>query len=154
MPLYGGCRISPVVTSSTPTSGPTTPTPSSPQSPQGGPKGPASLGFENWVFWYHNNKEDIEKLKGALYSSVSSESVIFDLGGRSRSNRSDAMHDIRAKVESAIIPALRWAMDSKNSGHQDTESAAYIALAKMAKNPRSSGGYAVHMRRALRTAAK
>ncbi len=120
---------------STPTTGPTTPTPSSPQSPQGGPKGPASLGFENWVFWYHNNKEDIEKLKGALYSSVSSESVIFDLGGRSRSNRSDAMHDIRAKVESAIIPALRWAMDSKNSGHQDTESAAYIALAKMAKNP-------------------
>ncbi|MDJ0973648.1 MAG: HEAT repeat domain-containing protein [Planctomycetota bacterium] len=120
---------------STPTTGPTTPTPSSPASPQGGPKGPASLGFENWVFWYHNNKEDIEQLKSALYSSVSSESVIFDLGGRSRSNRSDAMHDIRAKVESAIIPALRWAMDKKNSSHQDTESAAYIALAKMAKDP-------------------
>ena len=44
------------------------------------------------------------------------------------------MHDIRAKVESTILPALLWAMDPKNSDHQDTESAAYIALAKMAKD--------------------
>lgn len=118
---------------------PNTPTPPPPTTPLGptstGPKGPASLGFENWVFWYHNNKEDIEQLKSALYSSISSESVIFDLGGRSRSNRDDSMHDIRGKVKDVIIPALIWAMDEKNSGHQDTESAAYIALAKMASEP-------------------
>ena len=43
--------------------------------------------------------------------------------------------DIRSKVESHIIPALLWAMNPKNSDHQDTESASYIALAKMAKDP-------------------
>ena len=40
-----------------------------------------SLGFENWVFWYHNNKADIENLKKALYSRVSSENPLFVVGG-------------------------------------------------------------------------
>ena len=53
--------------------GPATPTPNAPtQGP--GRKGPASIGFENWVFWYHNNKEGIENLKESLYSDVSSDS--------------------------------------------------------------------------------
>lgn len=121
---------------------PTTPTPStpSPTTPTPGmgekTKGArGSLGFENWVFWYHSNKADIENLKKALYTRVSSENPLFQIGGKNRSNRSDATHDIRAKVETTVVPALLWAMDPKNSKHQDTESASYIALAKMAKDP-------------------
>jgi HEAT repeat protein len=93
-----------------------------------------TLGFENWVFWYHNNKADIENLKKALYSRVASENPLFQIGGRNLSNRSDATHDTRAKVESLIIPTLLEVMEAKNM-HQDTQSAAYIALAKMAKEP-------------------
>jgi HEAT repeat protein len=111
---------------------PTTPQPTAPETASKGATG--ALGFENWVFWYHNNKADIENLKKALYSRVSSENPLFQIGGRNLSNRSDATHDIRAKVESDIIPALLWVMTQKDM-HQDTESAAYIALAKMAKDP-------------------
>ena len=127
--------------------GPTAPTPTTPSPSPTTPQTPtpnmgdtkkgakSSLGFENWVFWYHNNKADIENLKKALYTRVSSENPLFQIGGKNLSNRSDATHDIRTKVESEIIPALLWAMDKANSDHQDTESASYIALAKMAKSP-------------------
>ncbi len=130
-PPSGGTTPTPM-TPTTPT--PTTPTPTTPG--MGGERKGArgSLGFENWVFWYHNNKADIENLKKALYSRVSSENPLFQIGGKNLSNRSDATQDIRARVESDIIPALLWAMDKKNSDHQDTESATYIALAKMAKD--------------------
>jgi len=93
-----------------------------------------SLGFENWVFWYHNNKADIENLKQALYSRVASENPLFQIGGRNLSNTSDATHDTRALVESVIIPALKRVMAAKKM-HQDTQSAAYIALAKVAREP-------------------
>ena len=134
----------PTTPSGPPPSGPTTPTPTpTPGTPAPtsaptmgektkGAKG--SLGFENWVFWYHNNKADIENLKKALYSRVASENPLFQIGGRNLSNRSDATHDTRALVESMIIPTLLDVMAAKKM-HQDTQSAAYIALAKMAKEP-------------------
>jgi HEAT repeat protein len=93
------------------------------------------LGFENWVFWYHNNKEDIENLKKALYTNVGTDNPLFVMGGKVDSNRGDSTQDTRAAAVNKIIPALLWAMDPKNSGHQDTESAAYIALAKIARDP-------------------
>ena len=122
-----------------PTTGPTPPptTGAPPVSPGMGEKtkgAKGSLGFENWVFWYHNNKADIENLKKALYSRVASENPLFQIGGRNLANRSDATHDTRAKVETDIIPALKRVIAAKKM-HQDTQSAAYIALAKMAKNP-------------------
>lgn len=121
-------------TPTTPT--PSTPTPTTPNLDPKTPKGArGSLGFENWVFWYHNNKADIENLKKALYTRVSSENPLFQIGGKNRSNRSDATHDIRAKVESHILPALEWAMNPKNGRHQDVTSATYIAIGKMAKTP-------------------
>ncbi|MCP5069549.1 MAG: HEAT repeat domain-containing protein [bacterium] len=111
--------------------GPVTPPPTGPQQPQAR-KGPASKGYEAWEFWWGNNKDRYLNLKSALYNNVSSESSIFEVGGRRDANRGDQLNDIRAKVDSTVIPALLWAMDPKNAGHQDTESAAYIALAKMA----------------------
>jgi HEAT repeat protein len=124
-------------TPSSPT--PNTPPPSAPATPQMPTEGGAtgrkvgSLGYENWVFWYHNNKADKENLKEKLYSRVSSENPLFQIGGKDQDNRSDATHDIRAKVESHILPALLRIMEAKKM-HQDTQSAAYIALAKMAKD--------------------
>ncbi len=129
----------PSAPSPTPTPQPTTPSapPPTPTTPTEGPtarRTAGSLGYENWVFWYHNNKADIENLKKALYSRVSSENPLFQIGGKNLSNRSDATHDIRAKVESDIIPVLKEIMGAKKM-HQDTQSAAYIALSKMAKDP-------------------
>ena len=117
----------------TPTPQPTTPQPATPTLGEKSQGKRGSLGFENWVFWYHNNKADIENLKKALYSRVASENPLFQIGGRNLSNRSDATHDTRAKVKSTIIPALLRAMKAKKL-HQDTQSAAYIALAKMAED--------------------
>jgi len=141
----------PPVTPDPTTPSPSTPTPSTPTTPQPGTPPPPTtgapeigsqgggkqtgLGFENWVFWYHNNKEDIENLKSALYSKVGSENPLFVMGAKVDSNRSDTTQDTRAAVESKIIPTLLWTMEPKNAGHQDTESAAYIALAKIARDP-------------------
>ncbi|MDJ0522196.1 MAG: HEAT repeat domain-containing protein, partial [Planctomycetota bacterium] len=122
-------------TPTTPAPTPTTPQPTTPNLDPKTKGARGSLGFENWVFWYHNNKADIENLKKALYTRVSSENPLFQIGGKNRSNRSDATHDIRAKVESDILPALIWAMDPKNGRHQDVTSATYIAIGKMAKTP-------------------
>jgi len=143
-PPPSGPPVTPAPT--TPDSRPTAPTPTTPGTPTtpqpatpgADPKtrgATGSLGFENWVFWYHNNKADIENLKKALYTRVSSENPLFQIGGKNRSNRSDATQDIKAKVESDILPALEWAMDPKNGRHQDVTSATYIAIGKMAKNP-------------------
>lgn len=145
-PPPSGPPVTPAPTTPSPTA-PTTPTPTTPQptptTPQpttpemGGERTgrQTGLNYENWVFWYHNNKEDIENLKKALYTPVGSENPLYVMGGKSESNVSDATHNTRAKVESDIIPALLWAMDPKNAGHQDTESAAFIGLAKIAKDP-------------------
>ena len=134
----------PTTPSGPPSGGPTTPTPtptpgtpaptSAPTMGEKAKGARGSLGFENWVFWYHNNKADIENLKKALYSRVASENPLFQIGGRNLSNRSDATHDTRALVESMIIPTLLDVMAAEKM-HQDTQSAAYIALAKMAKEP-------------------
>lgn len=122
----------------TPTPTPTTPTPT-PTTPKAGlpdrRTGKGSLGFENWVFWYHNNKADIENLKHALYVPTPTSNPLFEMGGNNLSNRSDATQGIRARIDDTIIPALLWAMDPKNAGNQDTESASYIGLAKVAKDP-------------------
>jgi HEAT repeat protein len=126
----------PTPTAPTPTTPPPA-TPATPQTPSDGPtkaRPKGSLGYENWVFWYHNNKADKENLKEKLYSRVSSENPLFQIGGKDLDNRSDATHDIRALIGSDIIPALRAIIAAKKM-HQDTQSAAYIALAKMAKDP-------------------
>jgi HEAT repeat protein len=94
----------------------------------------SSLSFESWVFWYHHNKADIENLKKALYTRTTTESLLIDIGGLRRDNRSDATQAITAKVRSTIIPALLRTIDAETM-HQDARSAAYIALAKMATDP-------------------
>jgi HEAT repeat protein len=116
---------------------PTTPPPTT-DLPSAGPSGKKSaLGFENWIFWYENNKEDLENLKRAIYTRITSDNPIGQLGGgrETGGQQGGATQGTASKVESDIIPALKWAMDPDNAGHQDVESASYIALAKVTKFP-------------------
>ncbi len=127
----------PTTPSSTPTPAtPTTPTTApppttTPTSPTHQPR-TSQPSFEDWTFWYHNNKADIEELKSRLYKVRGSDNPLFHTGDETDSGRTAATRMTQKKVQDAIIPALLWAMDPKNSGYQDTESAAYIALAKVA----------------------
>ena len=124
-----------------PTSGPVTPDPVGPptttEPPMGATRrgGRGSLGYETWPFWYHNNKAVIENLKHALYARSTTDNPMTEVGGGNLSNRSDATQGTRSLVKSTVIPALLWAMDPDNAGGADTESAAYIALAKMTEDP-------------------
>jgi HEAT repeat protein len=121
---------------------PTTPPPTTPppttDMPNTGPGGKKSqLGFENWIFWYENNKEDLENLKRAIYTRVTSDNPLGQLGGgrETGSQQGGATQGTASKVETEIIPALKWAMEPGNAAHQDVESASYIALAKVTKFP-------------------
>ena len=125
-------RPSPVTGEPPPETTPSQPTPDMGQGRSKG--GRASLSYESWVFWYHHNKADIENLKKALYTRTSSLNPIFVAGGQNLDNRSDALQGITAKVRQTIIPALLQTIDAKDM-HQDTRSAAFIALAKMATDP-------------------
>jgi HEAT repeat protein len=116
----------------------TTPPPVTADLPGTGGAGKKSpLSFESWLFWYENNKEDIERLKDAIYSRMTSDNPLGQLGGQrdAAGQASGATQATATKVDSEIIPALIWAMDPENSGHQDIESAAYIALAKLTRDP-------------------
>ena len=116
---------------------PVTPPPTTPElgAPTGGKKSP--LSFESWIFWYENNKEDLERLKDAIYTRITSENPLGQLGGSREAGgqASGATQATATKVDTHIIPALKWAMNPDNAGHQDIESAAYIALAKITKDP-------------------
>jgi HEAT repeat protein len=127
----------------TPPPPPTTPQPTTPppttgdlgSGPGAGKKSP--LSYESWLFWYENNKEDIERLKDMIYSRMTTENPLGQLGGQREAGgqASGATQATATKVKSDIIPAMIWAMDPKHAGHQDVESAAYIALAKITADP-------------------
>lgn len=122
--------------------GPTTPPPSAPPPPTTAPgelggtqRGKAAgLSYDQWVFWYAYNNAELENLKDALYSKISSDNPLAVMGS-SGSNQGSETHDVRTKITSDLIPAMLWARDPKNARHNDVESAAYIGLAKMTKDP-------------------
>jgi HEAT repeat protein len=132
---------------STPPSGgppPTTP-PSSPppvtgpptlSGPEEGPgRKPTSIGYENWTFWWGNNKDDILNIKESIYRlKFTSDNPLSQIGG-AKGNTADATRATEKQVKEVLIPALLWAMDTKNKLHNDVESAAYIALAKTTDDP-------------------
>jgi HEAT repeat protein len=100
----------------------------------GGGRKTTPLSFEDWTFWYHNNKDDIENLKAALFKIRSTDNPIFG-GSSDTGSRTSATRLTAKKVIDVIIPTLLWAMEPQNADHQDTESAAYLALAKLARDP-------------------
>jgi HEAT repeat protein len=112
-----------------PTTGDTGPTPSS-----GPKKTPTS--FDQWVFWWNNNNDDILRIKDAIYGfRGTSQNPFGAFGDPTSGNRSDATQATEKQVKDTLIPALFWAMDHANKQSSDTESAAYIALAKVTDDP-------------------
>jgi HEAT repeat protein len=90
--------------------------------------------FTDWNYWYHYNSAEIENLKYLLYHPLSSESPLFSTGSGTGQRGAQTRWTERRVLE-RVVPALLWAMDPKNAGHQDTESAAYIGLAKITRDP-------------------
>jgi len=127
----------------TPPMGPVTPDPVAP--PTGGdpltggsgrPTGTSSrITAESWMFWYEYNKEALQQVKQGIYRIQGSNHPLGGLSHLGAGARTGQRHDVRAAVASKIIPALLWTMDAGHAHHQDTESAAYIALAKVTSTP-------------------
>jgi HEAT repeat protein len=102
---------------------------------EAGPRKPTSIGYENWTFWWGNNKDDILNIKESIYRlSFTSDNPLSQIGG-ARGNTADATRATEKQVKEILIPALHWAMDTKNKLHSDIESASYIALAKTTDDP-------------------
>ncbi len=110
---------------------PTTETPAT--APGAGKKSPTS--FDQWVFWWSYNNDDLLNLKEAIYAlKITKESALGQVG-ESSGARTDATRATEKQVKESLIPAVLWAMDPKNKQHPDTESASYIALAKVTDDP-------------------
>jgi HEAT repeat protein len=138
----------PTSTTPTPVTPGTTPIPTAPTTPgvkptpvptpgtTGRPRpGPRATDFGDWTFWYGHNKAPIENLKWWLYHPMSSPNPLFADREDGGILRGGEMRYTEKKVLSLVIPALHWAMDPKNAKDPDVESAAYIALAKVTKEP-------------------
>lgn len=95
----------------------------------------SSLGMDSWMFWYEMNKAPLQNLKRSIYTRIDTSNPIYTMGSGGHTNQSSATHLTRAHVRREVVPALLWALDPHNAGHADTESAAYIALAKVSADP-------------------
>jgi len=119
--------------------GPVTPPPRTggPSTPGGRPTGGGPVSYEDWEFWYEHNKELLEDLKWWIYHRRSSDSPIFN-GGTDRDGvlRGGGTLLTEKCVREVVVPALLWALSPEHAGGTDTESAAYLALAKVTDDPR------------------
>jgi hypothetical protein len=122
------------VTPGGPTPTPTTTPPGTGVTP--GARRQATATPDDWQYWYQYNKASIERLKQRLYALEDSSTPFWDTGARDETSRTQATLLIRKLVESDIVPALLWTMDPANRVDDDTESAAYLALAKVTRDPR------------------
>jgi HEAT repeat protein len=125
----------------TPTT-PTTPTPpapppTTPSTPSDGPrearKAPTS--YEQWIFWWNYNSDEILQIKESIYGLHVSPSNPLGVVGGASGAKNDATRLTEKEVKDRLIPAMRWAMDQANKQSPDTESAAYIGLAKVTDDP-------------------
>ena len=91
--------------------------------------------FDQWVFWWNNNNDDILHIKESIYALRSTGGGGLSEFSKDSSNRSSATRATEKEVKDTLIPALLWAMDHANKQHPDTESAAYLALAKVTDDP-------------------
>ncbi|MDA1194516.1 MAG: HEAT repeat domain-containing protein [Planctomycetota bacterium] len=142
-PSEGGPPVTP---GTTPTGRPTPPVTDPGGSPVTPPTDPlsgggrarptkASITADSWVFWYEVNKDVLEELKRHIYALGGSNNGPFGTSLTEAGARTGARQATRSAVKSEVVPALLWALDPANFSHQDIESAAYLALAKMTDDP-------------------
>lgn len=96
-------------------------------------RGPA-LSLENWTFWWAYNDAEILRVKDHIYGRHGSGSAVSGVG-EGAGNESDATRATEKHVKSLVIPALLRAMDPASRRDPDTESAAYLALARVTDDP-------------------
>jgi HEAT repeat protein len=113
--------------------GPVGPGPGGAVSTPGGKVAKAKpMSFENWLFWWNYNKDEILNLKAkvkaneAKVSTRSSEHFFGDSGDR---NRSESQAPTEAMIQQEIVPALLKVVADKNI-HADIRGGALIALAR------------------------
>jgi HEAT repeat protein len=108
------------------------PTTGTPGDAPNNPHKPGQIGYENWTFWWGGNNDAILHIKESIYNRRASPgTVLGELGGNARGQSTDSTRATEKQVQEKLIPALIWAMDPANGQSPDTESAAYIALAKV-----------------------
>ncbi|MFO0931862.1 MAG: HEAT repeat domain-containing protein [Planctomycetota bacterium] len=143
----------PPPTGTPPTTPPDTPgqppAPTTPNTPPGAPPPPQTTGddpgkprgnkpqtsYDQWIFWWNYNSDEILQIKDAIYRLRVSQGSGLGTLGDAAGAKSDATRATEKEVKESLIPALRWAMDPNNSKYPDTESASYIALAKVTDDP-------------------
>ena len=130
------------------------PTPPAPSGPTGGPPGggvatpggrvapPKPMSFENWLFWWSYNKDEILNLKSAIMAmdrKVSTQASPHFFGDSGDKNRSETERPTEALIKSEIVPALEQTVADKGI-HPDIRGGALIALA------RASAGESTHIK--------
>ena len=98
--------------------------------PRTGPdrRGPAQMGYENWLFWWAYNKDEILNLKASLaraHRVRTSRAPIF-LGEGETGNRDTPTE---RQIEDLVVPALEAAVRNE-ALHPDIRGGALIALAR------------------------
>lgn len=96
----------------------------------GRPSGPPPMSFDNWLFWWAYNKDEILNIKGALKKmeqkvDTRTSTHIFGTGGAEGATTSPTAEAIRTQ----IIPALEKVVTNK-AIHDDIRGGALIALSR------------------------
>ncbi len=120
------------------------PRPPAPSGPVGPPPGGAvatpggkvarakPMSFENWLFWWNYNKDEILNLKArvkAMEQKVSTSSSVNFFGDSGKRNRDESQAPTEAMIQQEIVPALLKVVADKNI-HADIRGGALIALAR------------------------
>ena len=125
---------------------PDTPKPGAapPAGPIGGPPGggavtgggrvaaPKPMSFDNWLFWWAYNKDEILNLKSAIMgmeTKVSTRSSAHFFGETGDQNRSESQAPTEAKIKNDIVPALEKVVADQGI-HPDIRGGALIALSR------------------------
>jgi HEAT repeat protein len=88
------------------------------------------MSFDNWLFWWAYNKDDILNLKAAvkaMQKKVSTKSSPFFFGGGE--NEAGTQAPTQRMINEKIIPALEAVVDNKEI-HPDIRGGALIALSR------------------------
>ena len=123
------------------------PPPSNPGGPTGGPPGggtvtgggaaPANqMSFENYLFWWAYNKDEILNLKSAVKSmekKVATRGGAHYFGKGFGANTGDTQAPTEAAIKRDVIPALLKVINNKEI-HPDIRGGALIALARTGSN--------------------
>ncbi len=133
-------------TTPTPPTGPTTPTtPSAPQPPTTGPEAPnrgskTPVSLDQWQFWWGYNNDDILNIKDAIYTIKRTDQNPLGAVGGAVGAKGDSTRATSKQVKEILVPTLLEVIKDHENGNKmkpgpDTESAAYIALAKVMDDP-------------------